>query len=102
MTPRCETCLDALRAGKGLGEALGSSGLHSSAQSRMLSLGIRGGSGDTVMADIARRLMEDAQRSIQETVGKVEPAIVVVSSLLIGGILLAVMLPLVQIMSVMG
>ena len=102
MTPRCETCLDALRAGKGLGEALGSSGLLSSAQSRMLSLGIRGGSGDTVMADIARRLMEDAQRSIQETVGKVEPAIVVVSSLLIGGILLAVMLPLVQIMSVMG
>lgn len=102
MAQRCAACRDALQDGAGLGKALGDNGLLPPAQSRMLTLGIRGGAGDTVMADIARRLMEDAQRSIQETAGKVEPAIVVVSSLLIGGILLAVMLPLVQIMAVMG
>ena len=68
----------------------------------MLSLGIRSGSGDTVMAEISRRLQTDAERSVEETVSRVEPGIVIVSSLLVGGILLSVMLPLVRIMSAIG
>ena len=76
--------------------------LLSPAQSRLLSLGIQGGNADSVMENIAGQMMEDAQASLETAVSRVEPVMVLVSSLLVGLILLAVMLPLVDIMSVIG
>ena len=68
----------------------------------MLSLGLREGSGDRVMAEIARRLMEDANEALEETVAKIEPAMVLGASVLVGIILLSVMLPLSGIMAAIG
>lgn len=99
---RCKACAEALEVGTSLPEAMEQNGLLSPADSRLLQLGIRGGSADTVMENIADRMMEDAQLSLEQTVSRVEPAMVMVSSLLVGLILLAVMLPLMDILSVIG
>ncbi|MEG1593862.1 MAG: type II secretion system F family protein, partial [Oscillibacter sp.] len=69
---------------------------------RMLALGLRGGEGDAVMAELSRRLSEDARQSLEDQIGRVEPTLVLVTSLLVGLILLSVMLPLMHIMSAIG
>lgn len=99
---RCETCAEALRSGASLATAMGDAGFLPPAESRMLSVGLRQGSGDLVMADIADRLMHDAEDALGQTVAKVEPAMVLAASMLVGLILLAVMLPLMNIMSAIG
>lgn len=99
---RCASCAEAMKQGADLSEAMAAGELLPPAQSRMLLLGLRGGSADRVMADIAGRLLEDAEESLEEAVSRIEPAMVMVSSLLVGLILLTVMLPLVDIMSTIG
>lgn len=96
---RMEDCRNRLFAGAGLAEALQKSGLLPAGSCRLLALGFRSGSGDTVLAEIARRLEEEAEESIAEKVSRVEPTLVIVTSLMIGAILLSVMLPLIHIMS---
>jgi type IV pilus assembly protein PilC len=66
---------------------------------RMLSVGVRAGSTDTVMSEIARRAATEAEGCIDGVLGRVEPALVIFMSLLVGLILLSVMLPLASIMS---
>lgn len=99
---RCERCLLGLRGGKDLSHAMGDAAFLRPAQSRMLAIGLREGSGDRVMEEIARLLMEDAQETLEETVARIEPAMVLASSVLVGLILLSVMLPLMNIMAAMG
>ena len=91
-----------LAAGGGLAESLRDSGALAPAYCRMLALGIRSGTGDTVIQEIARRLREDGDRAIDSAVSRVEPTLVIVTSLLVGGILLSVMLPLMNIMAAVG
>jgi type IV pilus assembly protein PilC len=99
---RCKTCRELLEEGESLSKALGETGLLPAASCRLLTLGIRGGSGDEVMEDIARRLSEEAQLALEDQVSKVEPALVLVTSVLVGAILLSVMLPLMNIMTAIG
>ena len=68
----------------------------------MLAVGLRQGNADQVMADIANRLMEQADEAMENAASKIEPAMVLTASILVGMILLAVMLPLMNIMTVIG
>lgn len=54
------------------------------------------------MGHIAGNLMEDAETSLDTLVSRVEPALVLVCSILVGMILLSVMLPLMHIMAAIG
>ena len=54
------------------------------------------------MARIAEQMSDEAGRAVEGAVSKVEPAIVIAASLLVGIILIAVMLPLVNIMAALG
>ena len=99
---RCEECRKLLEEGESLSKALGETGLLPASACRLLTLGIRGGSGDEVMEEIAQRLSEDAQLALENKVSKVEPALVLVTSVLVGAILLSVMLPLMNIMTAIG
>jgi len=99
---RCEACLKALGQGETLPEALRVSSILPRAECRLLEAGIRSGSGETVMEQIAQRLLEKSQLELEEAVGKVEPTLVVVMSVIVGVILLSVMLPLVHIMTAIG
>ena len=99
---RCLACRESLEQGESLGAALKASGLLPAGSCRLLELGQRGGSGDTVMEKIARDMAEESDAALDDLVGRVEPALVLVCSLLVGLILLSVMLPLMNIMSAIG
>jgi len=99
---RCESCQKDLEEGKSLGDALKHSGLLPARQCRLLELGQRSGAGDASMEKIARDLSEEGEAALDALVSRVEPALVLVCSVLVGLILLSVMLPLMHIMSAIG
>ena len=69
---------------------------------RILDLGAKSGTSDTAMEEISRRMDDRVQMEIERKVGKIEPTIVIITSILVGIILIAVMLPLINIMSSIG
>lgn len=99
---RCRLFREQLEQGAQLADALSTNRLMSPAACRLLTLAMRSGEGDTVMTDIAQRMLDDAQQEIEAAVSKLEPALVLATSLMVGAILLSVMLPLMDIMSVLG
>jgi len=99
---RCLNCQRKLEDGESLSSALKSSGLLPASQCRLLELGQRSGAGDSSMEKIAHDLTEDGEVALDALVGRVEPALVLVCSLLVGLILLSVMLPLMNIMAAIG
>ena len=99
---RCRKCQTLLVEGESLSNALGDTDMLPPSACRMLVLGMRSGSGDQVMEEIARRLSEEAEQALQSSVSRVEPALVLITSFLVGGILLSVMLPLMNIMTAIG
>lgn len=99
---RCRNCLERLEKGENLALALEESAVLPSKYWRLLAMGLRGGNGDVAMLEVSRRLSEEADRMLESRVSRVEPALVLAATLMVGIILLAVMLPLVDIMSVIG
>lgn len=99
---RCKECSLLLQQGESLSAALGKTDFMEQAACRLLTLGLRSGSGDSMMEELARRLQDDAQQRLERAAAKIEPTLVLVTSLLVGAILLAVMLPLMNIMSIIG
>ena len=99
---RAKQCYNALQNGVSLNEALAQAQLLQPKHSRLLALGQRSGSGDRVMENLAEELADEAERSLERIVSRTEPAMVLCASALVGVILLAVMLPLLDIMSAIG
>ncbi len=99
---RYERCRQLLEDGQTLPETLRETKVLEPMYCRMLALGEKSGTADSVMGEIARRLEEKARNSVENLVSKVEPTIVIAASLLVGIILLAVMLPLMNIMTSIG
>lgn len=69
---------------------------------RMMAVGFRTGDIDTVMAEVAKRIADDADDAMDALLNRIEPTLVIVLSLMVGLILLSVMLPLVGIMTAIG
>ena len=99
---RCAVCAARLEEGKGLSEAMAAAQLLPSSESWLLAVGLKAGNADRVMEEIARRLSEQAEEAVEAAVSRIEPALVLIGSALVGTILLAVMLPLINIMSTIG
>jgi len=99
---RYQRCKKALADGSDLAGALEAGEILLPSFARMLTLAERSGSTDTVVEEIARRLSRSAEEELEKQVSRVEPAMVIVTSLLVGVILLSVMLPLMHIMSAIG
>lgn len=99
---RCRLCLQRLDAGDSLADAMSAAQLLPPAESRMLAVGLRAGNGDRVMEEIAQRLSRQAEEALEDAVSRIEPAMVLAASLLVGVILLSVMLPLMNIMAAIG
>jgi len=95
-------CTKLIHSGSPLHEALSSAGILSLQDAKMLSIGSRSGKADQAMAEIARRSDLDVRDSIDRIVGKIEPTLVIISSVVVGVILLSVMLPLMGIMTAIG
>ena len=99
---RCEDCRARLEGGAALSAAMGESGLLPAGACRLLEIGQRGGTADAAMEKIARDLSEEGEAALDAAVSRVEPALVLLCSVLVGLILLSVMLPLMHIMSAIG
>lgn len=99
---RCLDCQARLDEGMGLPQALKETGVLDAGDCRLLEVGQRGGAADAALERIAQTLSEDSQARLEELVARVEPALVLVCSVLVGLILLSVMLPLMHIMSAIG
>ena len=97
-----ERCKDMLGSGSTLSEALCGAGILSLQDGKMLSIGSRSGKSDEAMAEIARRSDLNVRDNIDRIVGRIEPALVILSSVVVGIILLSVMLPLMGIMTSIG
>jgi len=95
-------CIELLQSGSTLSEALCSAGILSPQDGKMLSVGSVSGKADLAMAEIARRSDIDVRDSIDRIVGRIEPTLVILSSAIVGVILLSVMLPLMGIMTSIG
>lgn len=96
---RLEKCRKLVMDGSSFAESAQKSGLFEPVYCRMLYIGERSGSTETIMRDIARRSEEDMEAALDRLTGRIEPIAVTVLSLFVGLLLLSVMLPLVGIMS---
>ncbi len=99
---RCEGCIHSLQNGAALGEAMRKSELLPASACRLIELGQRSGSMDTALEKVARDLSEDSENAVDDLVSRIEPALILVCTVLVGLILLSVMLPLMHIMSTIG
>jgi type IV pilus assembly protein PilC len=102
LNKKYEKCRELLNNGSSLADALRDSAILSTRDGRLLSLGDRSGMADTTMTEIARRSDKNVQDEIAGVVGKIEPTLVIITSVIVGVILLSVMLPLIGIMTSIG
>lgn len=102
VSERIAECRKKIRKGEDTFTALQETALFPKLFVRMLSLGNRTGEMDSVMNKIASAYESEVDSRLTRLTGIVEPLLVVILSLIVGGILLTVMLPLVQIMSSIG
>lgn len=97
-----DRCKKILKDGESLEKGLSESGVFAARDSRLLSLGVRTGTADTVMAEIARRSEARSLEHIDNYLSRIEPTLVIIISVVVGAVLLSVMLPLTGIMSSLG
>ncbi len=99
---RVDRCMEDVERGSSLAKALEEADLMPKTECHLLAAGLRSGVGDLAMDQITARMSERSELSISEKVSRVEPTLVIITSLLVGMILLAVMLPLMNIMATIG
>ncbi len=99
---KIEKCSQYLMEGPNFAEALAKAEVFNSLYSRMVSVGVRTGSVDTVMSKIADQYEQETNRKIQSLISILEPTLVIILSLIVGLILMSVILPLMGIMSSIG
>lgn len=92
-------CRQDIAAGEGFAKAVEKAGLLDSVDSSILETGIATGNTDVVLAELAGRTDTAAQEALDRSVGRVEPAIVLIMAVIVGIVLIAVMFPLLGIMS---
>lgn len=100
VSARIKKCIAMLEEGIPLEDALKETSLLPASSCKLLKIGMQSGSGDVSMAEISERLTEEAEAKIADTVALIEPALVIITSLVTGAVLLTVMLPLINIMKV--
>ena len=92
----------AIASGKTFQEAMDKGGILSAVHRRTLAIGVRTGSADDAMEEVAERCDDEATDAVESVVGKVEPTLVIIMCVIVGVVLLSVMLPLMGVMSALG
>ncbi len=91
-----------LLSGESFAKAIAKNELFPPLYCRMIEIGMKTGELDSVMEEIARQTAESAEVETDRSIGRIEPALIIIMSLLVGLILLSVMFPLMGIMSAIG
>lgn len=98
---RMERARDLLEQSGDLVAALRESGILTGAPARQAVVGQRTGSLEKALERIADDAREEADRKLSAAIGMIEPALVIVLSLLVGAVLLSVLMPMLGILSVL-
>ena len=93
---------ESMDEGTEFADAMKESGLFSNIYNRMIGLGARSGSMDRVLEEVSERMDREVSNELDSLVGKIEPTMVIILSVITGAILLSVMLPLMGIMNNIG
>ncbi|MDR2530962.1 MAG: type II secretion system F family protein [Oscillospiraceae bacterium] len=88
-------------SGESLTECVRSLKLFPEMYVRMIGVGERTGSAVEALEEITRRTSASANDRLENVVGTIEPALVIVMSVLVGALLISVMLPLAGVMSLL-
>lgn len=88
-----------MEQGEDMTEALTREGILTGVYGRMAAIGRKTGALDDTMTRIARSTQEEVDRRIARILSRIEPALVVILSLVVGIILMSVMFPLLGILS---
>lgn len=88
--------------GKEFTDALAEIGMFDVLSCRMINVGFKAGRLDEVLAKLSKQYEMEIDESLDKVVSIIEPTLVALMSLIIGGILISVMLPLTNIMSAIG
>ncbi|MBQ6814910.1 MAG: type II secretion system F family protein [Lachnospiraceae bacterium] len=99
---KIEKCGNLLKEGKSFTEALEEIKMFDGMQNRMINVGFKAGQLDAVMDKMTKIYEDEVDSSIEKLLSYIEPTLVAILSIIIGGILVSVMLPLTSIMSSIG
>ena len=99
---KIKKCQENLASGMGFSEAITAAGLFNHTQNRMINIGMKAGTLDIVMENIADQCNEEADNKIGHLLSVLEPTLVAVLAVIVGVVLLSIMLPLIEIMANMG
>lgn len=95
-------CKEKMFEGESFSKVIKETGIYSPLQSRMIMIAERTGEADQALSKIALQIDDEVTAEIQNFVSIIEPTLVIVLSVLVGGMLLSVMMPLMGILSVIG
>lgn len=95
-------CREKVASGASFANALLELELFSGLHTRLIQTGERAGRLDDVMQQMAAHYEEEIDDRLSALVALVEPVLVILLSVIIGGILLSVMLPMISILSAIG
>ena len=99
---KIDQCREKVGSGTPFSDALLEIGLFSGLYARMIQTGEKTGQLDEVMNKLAGKYSDEADESLSTLISLIEPTLVIVLSVIIGSILLSIMMPLVQVMSMIG
>lgn len=95
-------CKEKMLEGESFSKVIKETNIYSPLQSRMIMIAERTGEADQALSKIAVQIDDEVTAEIQNFVSVIEPTLVIVLSVLVGGMLLSVMLPLLGILSVIS
>ena len=96
---KCSKISEDMMTGKTFAESVSEAGLLEGTYPSLLAAGEKAGRTDAMMDLIADRYTDEINEKITSVLGVIEPTLVIVMSLLVGGILLSIMIPLMNIMT---
>ena len=91
-----------IAAGESFAVAIEKNDILKGIYAKMLSIGVKTGAVEEVIQNISNRYEEEVERDLIKVISVVEPALVGILAVVVGGVLLTVMLPLVDIISQIG
>lgn len=97
-----KACVRQMETGASFASAVEAAGIYEPLHNKMLTTGAASGQMDRVLSQLSDIYAERADEGIAKAVSLIEPAMVTVLSVVIGGILLSMMLPLLSILSAIG
>lgn len=98
---RLLACCEKVKTGESFAQTVADSGVFPALYSRSLNIAYSSGSQDKAWNTISQKCTEEAQHSTEVLISFIEPAIIIVLVTMISAILLTVMIPLMNILSVL-